>query len=305
MGQPTTGYEYFTLDVFTSELFRGNPLAVVNDADDLSEQQMQAVASEFNLSETVFVCRPDNAENTAKLRIFTPTRELPFAGHPTIGTAILLAEFGEDFSREWQKTIKFEEGIGVVPVAVSKTPETQTYAELAAAKLPEKVNEVPDADAVAASLGIGPQDIGFGLHRISRYDAGNMPLFVPVASRQLLAIVTPHMENWDRLGGAGEFGVYVYCRGGNGSEEFHGRFFAPEHGILEDPATGSAVVAFAGALNEALVLENGSHAWIVHQGEDMGRASRIDLKADVKDEAVTSVRVGGNAVRVTRGVISV
>ncbi|HFC04441.1 MAG TPA: PhzF family phenazine biosynthesis protein [Rhizobiales bacterium] len=305
MRQVITGCEYFTLDVFTTERFGGNPLAVVNEADELSDKVMQQIATEFNLSETVFVLRARQPENTARLRIFTPTRELPFAGHPTIGTAVLLAEMGADFSRDWTKNIRLEENIGLVEVSVTKTSKAPTYGELTAAKLPEYIGDEPDDACVAGALGISEKDIGFGLHKTAFYDAGNAPLFVPLASRKVLENIDPDQSCWEDLGVAGEFGIYAYCRGGNGSEEFHARLFGPEKGIVEDPATGSAAVAFAGALNEALVLEDGCHSWVIHQGEDMGRPSRIDLKAEVAGGAITAVKIGGNALRVSRGVISI
>lgn len=305
MGQPITGCEYFRLDVFTTERFGGNPLAVVNGADQINDQVMQQIATEFNLSETVFVLQASQPQNTAKLRIFTPTRELPFAGHPTIGTAVLLAELGADLSHDWTKTIRLEEEIGVVEVEVTKIAGVPTYAELTAAKLPEHVGGEPDDKIVAAALGIKAAEIGFGLHKVSMYDAGNAPLFVPLSSRKILAKVKPNQCAWDELGEAGDFGIYAYCRGGNGSEEFHSRLFGPEHTIIEDPATGSAAVAFAGALNVALVLENGNHSWTIFQGEDMGRPSQIDLKAEVRDGSVVSVNVGGHALRISRGVISI
>jgi len=310
MLQPVAGLEFFTLDVFTTERFRGNPLAVVNEADCLSDEQMQTIAAEFNLSETVFVLKPEGPDNTAAVRIFTPSKELPFAGHPTIGTAILLTELGADFSRNLKKTIRLEEKIGLVSVEVQKKEGGPAYAQLSAVKMPRKILEVPDNSLVAAALNIKPDDIGFGLHKVTMYEAGNSPLFVPVASRQLLADVRPDLAawgslGWDGLGEAGNFGIYVYYRGKNGCDEFHTRFFGLEVGIIEDPATGSAVVPFAGALNEALMLEDGEHSWAVHQGEDMGRASRLDLNVKIKDSAVIEIKVGGNAVRVSRGVISV
>jgi len=305
IGQSVVGLEYFVLDVFTTERFGGNPLAVVNEADQLTGDQMQQIAAEFNLSETVFILRPQDRQNTACLRIFTPARELPFAGHPTVGTAILLAELGADFSRDIHKTIRFEEQIGLIVVEVSKLVGEPTYGEFAAAKMPKRVMTVPDNEQVAAALGIAAKDIGFGLHKVTVFDAGNAPLFVPLTSRQVLAETSPNSQNWAALEGAGAFGVYPYCRGANGCEEFHVRLFAPEAGIIEDPATGSAAVAFAGALNEALMLEDGAHRWLIHQGEDMGRPSRIDLKAEVAGGQVVSVKVGGHGVRVARGVISV
>lgn len=305
MVQSIQGCEFFTLDVFTKTPFSGNPLAVVNEADHLSDEAMQKVAREFNLSETVFVLRPENPAHSARMRIFTPTRELPFAGHPTIGTAILLADLGTDRSKSLRTTVTFEQQVGLVSVDVNRPVDDVAYGELRAAVLPVAVNTVPDVQAIADALSIDQASIGFGLHTICQFDAGNAPLFVPLSSRKVLSEIEVDDENWKALGAAGSFGIYAYCRGNNGHSRFHARFFGPEVGVLEDPATGSAAVAMAGALNSALVPEDGFHHWTIKQGEDMGRASHLDLKADIKGGEIRSVHLGGHAVRISRGVIGV
>lgn len=305
MGQAVQGCEFFTLDVFTDQAFCGNPLAVVVDADHLSDQSMQLVAREFNLSETVFVTRPQNPSHNARMRIFTPTRELPFAGHPTIGTAVLLADLGTDRSKPLRTTVRFEQQVGLVSVDVNRLVDEPAYAELRAASLPVSVTGVPDAPTVAAALSIEAKSIGYGLHEICRYEAGNAPLFVPLKSRKVLSDIQVSETHWPALGEAGSFGIYAYCRGDNGHSRYHARFFGPEVGVLEDPATGSAVVAMAGALHAALVPEDGLHHWTIKQGEDMGRPSHIDLKADIGGGEIKTVLLGGHAVRVSRGVIGV
>ena len=302
--QAVMGVEYFTLDVFTTRRFSGNPLGVVTEADHLSDEQMAAIAREFNLSETIFIRKPKRFENHASVRIFTPAHELPFAGHPTIGCAILLAEMGADMSRAIDTTIRLEEKIGLVEVDVTQREGEPLYAEMTAPQIPVAGGDVPGVGAIARALGLVEEDIGFGLHQPAIYDGGNSCLFVPLASRQALAKVRPVGSEWAGLGEAGKFGVYSYCRGPAQGNEYHGRFMAPELGVAEDPATGSAVVAFAGALNKALVLEDGNHDWLIHQGEDMGRPSRIDLKVAVKDGELELVKIGGHAVRVARGVLS-
>lgn len=305
MVQAIQGCEFFTLDVFTKTAFSGNPLAVVNEADHLSDEAMQKVAREFNLSETVFVLRPENPAHTARMRIFTPTRELPFAGHPTIGTAVLLADMGSDRSKPLRTTVTFEQQVGLVSVDVNRSVDGVAYGELRAAVLPVAIERAPDAQAVADALSIDQASVGFGLHRVCQYDAGNAPLFVPLSSRKVLSEIQINEESWKALGSAGSFGIYAYCRGNKGHSRFHARFFGPEVGVLEDPATGSAAVAMAGALNAALLPEDGFHHWTIKQGEDMSRASHIDLKADIKGGEVKSVYLGGHAVRIARGVIGV
>lgn len=304
MGQPVLGLEFFTLDVFTDQRFGGNPLAVVLGADGLSDAQMALIAREFNLSETLFVQTPEDPANSAKVRIFTPTQELPFAGHPTVGAASLLADMGSDLSQALDQEIRLEEKVGVVPVKVSRPVGEAIYGELTAAQLPAPLECEATARQVAAALSLAENDIGFGLHETCVFDAGNAPIFVPVASRNALAMAKPAAQDWSGLGTPGKFGAYVYCRAENKPDCFHARFFAPEVGVVEDPATGSAAVAFAGALNKALMLENGAHRWNILQGEDMGRPSLLELSVEVENSALMQVRVGGNSVRVSRGVLT-
>jgi len=210
-----------------------------------------------------------------------------------------------DMSRGIDMIIRLEEKIGLVEVAVVQKNGQPIYAEMTAPQIPVAVGGVPDAGAIARALGVEIEEVGFGLHQPTIYDGGNSCLFVPVSSRKVLAKIKPAGSEWSGLGDAGKFGVYSYCRGPAQGNEYHGRFMAPEVGVVEDPATGSAAVAFAGALNKALVLEDGLHNWLVHQGQDMGRPSKIDIKVSVNGGELQFVKIGGNAVRISRGVISV
>ena len=290
---------FHTLDVFTDVAFTGNPLAVVVDAEGLSDQAMQAIAREFNLSETSFVLPPQDEANTARVRIFTPDRELAFAGHPTVGTAILLADlFGHDGE------VRLEEGVGLVRVSL-EARAAGPYAELAAARMPKPWNNVPHDKAIAAALELKPQQIGFGMHRPSVFDPGNHPmLFVPLADRASLAAARINQQAWPALGVAGAFLAYLYCPGEAGSGvDLHCRAYSPTTGIMEDPATGSAAAGLPGALFGFEGPWDGVRSWHLRQGEDMGRASDIWLSAEAVKGQLTAIRVGGHAVRVSEGTI--
>lgn len=290
-------YQFFTLDVFTDTRFGGNPLAVVLDADGLDGKTMQTVAREFNLSETIFVQMPKEVGNTARVRIFTPARELPFAGHPTIGCAILLAQLGKGGDE-----IILEEGVGPVTVSVSNVNHAAPFAELSGAVMPKVVDGLPDHEVIAAAIGLTSADLGFDSHAPARVDAGNTFIFAPVRSREILARTKPSVSAWPNLQGADGVGIYVYCKG-EGEADFHSRLFAPEHGILEDPATGSAAATLPGAFHAAGICEEGTNKWVVEQGEDMGRPSRLEITADVTGGKISAVKVGGQAVRVSKGTI--
>jgi len=293
--------DFHTLDVFTHIRFGGNPLAVVMDADDLSEAAMQAVAREFNLSETAFVMRPADAANTARLRIFTPTRELPFAGHPTVGSAVLLAEMAHQEGDVFETTLRLEEKVGLVEVLVRRMGPEPAYGELTAAKLPEETGNAPDQGAIAAALSLRKDDIGFSAHRPRLYAAGNEFVFVPLASRQALARARVDSTAWSGVDGVGRVGAYLYCAGDGGTTDYHARLFAPGDGIVEDPATGSAAATMPGALKAAGALAEGVNAIVIAQGEDMGRPSLIRLFAELEGGEIRKVRVGGQAVRVSQG----
>ena len=290
-------YPFHTLDVFTTEAFTGNPLAVVLEADTLDDDRMQKIAAEFNLSETVFVLPPGDKTNTARLRIFTPVRELAFAGHPTVGTAILLADlFGI------KDEVKLEEGVGLVSVKLDKRGGG-VFAEFSAAVMPEPWTNVPSDTKIAAALSLTEYQLGSGTHRASVFNPGNHPvLYVPLKDRAALAEAKTSIANWAALGAAGAFLAYLYCEGEPGTGvDFHARAFAPLSGIAEDPATGSAAAGFPGPLLNYEGPWEGTRSWVIMQGEDMGRASRIELEADAAKGGLTAVRVGGHAVKVSSG----
>jgi trans-2,3-dihydro-3-hydroxyanthranilate isomerase len=298
-------FRFHTLDVFTSVRFGGNPLAVVLDAGELSDEAMQAIAREFNLSETVFLAPPASPENTAKVRIFTPARELPFAGHPTLGAAVLLARVATAPREADERRIRLEEVVGTVEVVVRSPASDAPYAELRAPALPVAIAGPPSDRELAAVLGLAPSDIGFGAHRASSYRAGISFVFVPLASRDALARARFDAAAWNRVPHQpAEAGVYLYTPGAAGEPDFHARMFSPGAGITEDPATGSAAAALAGPLAAATTLADGTHRWQIAQGEDMRRPSRLHLEADFSGGRPRALRVGGHAVAVTRGEIS-
>jgi trans-2,3-dihydro-3-hydroxyanthranilate isomerase len=293
--------KFHTLDVFTHARFGGNPLAVVHDADELTTGQMQAITREFNLSETIFVMRPANAANTARVRIFFPGGEMPFAGHPVVGCAVLLASLSHD--GDFETEIRLEANAGFVPLKVVRKAG-RASAQFTAPVIPFEVDAAkPDLELVAKALSLEAQDIGFDSHKLNVCRGGPTFFYVPVASRAALkrcVVAEPHWS--EMIGGMGVDNAYVYAKG-DGAPHFHARLFAPTGGIPEDPATGSATALFAAQLLRAGRLPNGVNAFSLQQGYDMGRPSDLALEADVKNGALTGVRVAGGAVRVMEGVL--
>ena len=294
-----------TLDVFTTETFGGNPLAVVLEGQGLSTEEMQRIAVEFNLSETTFILPPADPANDAHVRIFTPKSEMPFAGHPTVGTAIVVA--GDKHGDAYEAELSLEMKVGRVPVKVSKSSGEPAHAQFSAAALPELREGTPSLEAVAAAIGLAPDVIGFPGHRVQAVVAGNLFVFVPVASMDALAKAWPDMAAWHAAGlPEGTVGVFAYTRGGQCADaHWRGRLFAPDQGIMEDPATGSAVATFPGQVHASEPLSDGSHAWFIEQGYEMGRPSQLYVEADVDGRAITAVRVGGSAVPVMSGELTV
>jgi trans-2,3-dihydro-3-hydroxyanthranilate isomerase len=290
-----------TLDVFTETALAGNPLAVVHDAEGLDDARMQAIASEFNLSETVFVLEPRNPINSARVRIFTPKRELPFAGHPTVGAAALIAHRrASDLLAAQDLRIVLEEPIGDV-VCVARRRKGQAlaaYFELP--KLPERLkDEPPSAADIAGSLGLEPQDIGFDGHEPSLYSAGAPFLFVPIRSLDAIARTAPGIMPWATRDGPATF---VYTRETEReASAYHARMFAGGWGIGEDPATGSAVAAFAGVVQAFDRPSDGEHMMTIEQGFEMGRPSLIALGLVIEDGALVSATIGGSVVLVSSG----
>ncbi len=300
---------YHVLDVFTDTRFGGNPLAVVLDADGLDSQRMQTVAREFNLSETVFVLTPQNPAHTARVRIFTPASELPFAGHPTVGAAALLAEMRAESGATppGDALIVLEEAIGIVRAGVRQRPGAAAYAEFAVPKLPTEAGSLAPPDRLAAALGLIPAEIGFENHRPTKYTAGVPFAFVPVAALDAIAKARVAQPHWDAaLNGQGLAGAFLYCRQTvHTTSHFHARMFAPDLGIAEDPATGGAAAAFAGVVQQFDRLPDGQHKRLIEQGYEMGRPSLIALSMEVVGGKLAAVLIGGHAVRVAAGTIEV
>jgi trans-2,3-dihydro-3-hydroxyanthranilate isomerase len=292
---------YHILDVFTDKPFTGNGLAVVLGADDLTDEQMQSIAREFNLSETIFCQRPDDATHTAKVRIFMPQGELPFAGHPTIGTAVLLATLKYKTGCSFETEILLEERAGLVPVRVSRIGGVPR-AILTAPKLPKKASKAPAPSRIAHAVGLDENEIGFTCHVPAVIDAGSPILFVPVAGLNALArakVIEPH---WSAvLGEASTFAAYMYTA--HGSSSFRARLYAPAEGIAEDPATGMAAAALPGQIHLCEKLGDGQHRWNIAQGVEMGRPSSLTAEAEIRNGLIEVVRVGGQAIGIGQGIL--
>jgi trans-2,3-dihydro-3-hydroxyanthranilate isomerase len=293
-------------DVFTDSKLAGNPLAVIFDGDDLSDEAMQAIAKEMNLSETVFVLSPQNPAHTASLRIFTPGRELPFAGHPTVGTAIALAERAHaNHGGNIDLVSVLDERVGPVRCAVRLRQEKASFAEF---DLPRKSQQIAlplDRTGISNALCLKEREIGFENHVPSIWSAGVPFLLVPVHDVGAAERLEFDPQLWEKtapfVDGA-LTSAFIYCRGGvNHAAKFHARVFPIGMGITEDPATGSAVAAFSGAIHHFDRLPDGHHPVIVEQGVEMGRPSFIHLHMDVDGGEIVNARIGGQAVRISAG----
>lgn len=300
----TRTLRFHLLDVFTDRRFGGNPLAVVEDADALSEAEMRSVAREFNCSETVFLQAPRDPVHTARARIFTPQRELPFAGHPTIGAAVLLAETrAGDMLARGDLVIALEEEIGVIRCEMLRGRTGVAYAQAPLPMLPQALDAAPTADALAAALSLEAQDIGFGAHVPLVCAAGAPILFAPLRARAALERARREPVSFARVAG-GTIGVFLYTRETHDPESaVHGRMFAHGLGFDEDPATGSAAAAFAVVAHRFEQPDDGEHQLFIEQGHVMGRPSRITLRMRVADGRLAGVAIGGQAVRVGEGTL--
>jgi len=299
---------FFTLDVFTRQRFSGNGLAVVLEADGLSDDDMQMIAREFNQSETVFVLKPDKPIHSARVRIFTPNEELPFAGHPTVGTAILLAQLrtpGDEGERD--SLVILEQRIGVVRIGVRLIGAEQAFAEFDAPRLPKAAGALPPVERLAAGLSLIPNEIGFENHQPICFAAGPAFAFIPVNSLEAIGRARVSARHWaEAFTEQGIVGAYLYTRRCvHTSSSFHTRMFAPDSGIPEDPATGAAAVCLAGTVHHFDDLPDGTHKRIVEQGYEMGRPSHMTVTSVVRSGKLEAVRIGGHAVRVCEGTIRV
>jgi len=296
---------FHTVDVFTSEPFTGNPLAIVTNADGLSDAQMQCLAREFNLPETIFIQQADGASNTAKVRIFTPVNELPFAGHPTIGCAIFLAEQSNE-QDSFAAEIRLEEVAGLVPVQVERS-DGNIIAQLTAPVIPRPSEKVISKSAITLDAATAASAIGLQAQDISStpmaHAGGPTFIFIPIASKSILATAQPVQPLCNQLTEAyGATGLYVYHLDQQ-QNEIHARMFAPAAGIPEDPATGSAAAILASQLNVDKQLKQGDNQFVLRQGYDMGRPSTMQLNMQLGDSDLESVKVSGSSTAISSGEI--
>jgi trans-2,3-dihydro-3-hydroxyanthranilate isomerase len=295
-------HRFLTCDVFTDRRFGGNPLAVLPEAEGLSARQMQAIAAEFNLSETTFVLPPADPTHAARVRIFTPRAELPFAGHPTVGTALVLAWLGRVPS---EGGIVLLEGAGSVPVRLRAGGDGQAagFAEFTAPVAPTHGPTLPAAP-IAAALGLAAEEVSAegGLPCVA--SCGTPFLLARLASRD--ALRRARLDPAAALPGEGATGLFLITADtGDPAVHCRARMFAPALGVAEDPATGSAAAALAGFLGGLPGLAEGWHDWRIAQGIEMGRPSLIQARARREGGRVVEVWIGGQAVPVAEGTIEV
>jgi trans-2,3-dihydro-3-hydroxyanthranilate isomerase len=300
-------HRFLTVDVFTDTPFGGNQLAVFPDARGIPEQRLGDVTREFNFSETTFVFPPDDASHTRRVRIFTPTGEIPFAGHPTVGTAHVLAAIGEIALTGDETKIVLEEKVGPVPVMIRAEGGSPVFVQLSVAKLPEPGKSPPDRATMAGVLSLSEDDLLDAPWTPQAFSCGLPFLYVPVRNRDAVSRARIRLDAWEAaLTGAWATEVFVFAmEGERPGSDIRARMFAPALNIAEDPATGSANAALAGYLAERDSRRDGTLRWRVEQGFEMGRPSILDVEADVAGGAVTAVRVGGASVLISEGMMEI
>jgi trans-2,3-dihydro-3-hydroxyanthranilate isomerase len=297
-------HRFVTLDVFTSSAFGGNQLAVFPDAGGIPEDALIQITREFNFAEVTFCYPPANPAHTKRVRIFTPAHEIPFAGHPTVGTAIALIELGMAGAKV-DGTVKLvlEEGVGPIPVTVTHQPGTLAFAQFSTARLAEVGPAVPANHVLAEVLSITADDILTAPMAPQNVSCGLPFLMAPLRSVDAVSRARVRMEKWETtLKSAWAPDIFVFAKKPEGGDaHFHARMFGPGVNVTEDPATGSANACLAGYLAARAPQKDGTLRWTVDQGVEMGRPSRIEIEADKSAGAVTAIRVGGNAVMMTEG----
>lgn len=295
------GYEFVTVDVFTDRRFGGNPLAVFPDARGLTDQQMQALAMEFNLSETTFVLPPDNPQHHAKVRIFTPRSELPFAGHPNVGTGYVIAQGDPNPPEHYV----FEELAGLVRVHVMRSGNEVTSVRIAAPRALSIDIAIPE-DVVAACAGLNVDDIATTAHTPLVASVGTPFVIAEVTTESALSRARPDIgafreaaERFPEV--ATRFSLHLYAQRGGDATRLAARMFAPLSGIWEDPATGSANAALAALLTSLAPGENANLSYEIVQGVEMGRPSLIVASARKTAEGPVLSSIEGGCVPVFTG----
>ena len=292
---------YVTVDVFTDTKFGGNPLAVVLDAEGLDGTAMQAIAREFNYSETTFVLPPTAPGNTARIRIFTPNEELPFAGHPNVGTAFALARIGTAFGHALKSRLIFEEAAGLVPVQILHDASEIAGAELTA---PQglTIGSGVAPGVIAACLGIAESDVVIQNHAPVVASVGTGFIIAEIRSRETLAAMRSDAAAFaTHLPVDGTSKLLAYAATGDATVQARMFFAVPD--VREDPATGSANCALAALLAQLAPQEDGMFRLTIAQGVEMGRPSVLLTAVDKRAGSITAVRVGGRCVPVMEGLI--
>lgn len=294
-------YRFYICDVFTETRFGGNPLAVLPEAEGLSDTQMQQIAREFNFSETAFVL-PPQAGHTRMVRIFTPATEVPFAGHPNIGTAFALATTGAFGEPGDAFSVTFEEKAGMVPITIQHTARGSTWCELAAPE-PLSLGPTVAAETVAAAVSLEPGDIVTRMHPPRVASAGLPFLVAELGDRSALERARARTERLEALR-ADDItpDVHLYTRSAD-DYDLRARMFAPLAGVPEDPATGSANCALAALLGHCDGRSDGTSAWRIAQGVEMGRPSTLDARIEKRGGTVAGTWIGGSCVMVGDGSI--
>jgi trans-2,3-dihydro-3-hydroxyanthranilate isomerase len=301
----TMPLEFVTVDVFTERRFGGNPLAVVFDGDRLTTAQMQSVAGEFNLSETTFVLPPKAAAHTAEVRIFTPRAELPFAGHPNVGTAFALANRGDVFGRPVGDRMVFEEKAGLVPLELLREGTTTVGARLTAPRPLSRGRDIA-VDVVAAACSIAVTDIEARHHLPCIASCGTAFVVAELKTMRALRSAQPRAESFSRdLPAEDAAGIHLYVRDTSDGVDIRARMFAPLYGVPEDPATGSANLALAALLASLrpepdLVLQ-----LRIAQGAEIGRPSLLEAAAEKRGGRMVETRIGGRCIAVMTGTIAI
>jgi len=292
--------EFMTVDVFTETRFGGNPLAVLPDAAALNSAQMQSIAAEFNLSETTFVLPAKEAAHSAQVRIFTSKAELPFAGHPNVGTAFVLARRGHRHD-----PLIFEERAGLVPLDLLREEGAVVGARLTAPQPLKRGRDIAP-NIVAAACGLAASDIATGHHLPCIASCGTPFILAELKTRRALEAAQPRTEIFAQNVPVDDAtGILVYVRDGAEGIDLRTRMFAPLQGVPEDPATGSANVALAGLLASLRPESELSLRLRIAQGVEMGRPSLLEASAEKRGGRVTETRIGGRCVHVMSGVIEI
>jgi trans-2,3-dihydro-3-hydroxyanthranilate isomerase len=295
-----TAFDFLTLDVFTDQPFTGNPLAVFPHADAIPDDLMPKIAAEFNLSETVFIRKARTSGAVASLRIFTPKAELPFAGHPTIGATIVLAETLPQQTAQAGFLIDTQAGLVQASAQTGLIGSARIRSPLLPSALP--IDGSPD---LAQAVNLAAGDIVHGPFAPAIFGVGVPFTYIAVKDRAALARARVNSGLWDQVfAGSQAAKTYLFTMPVWSGTIIHARMFAPTLGVAEDPATGSAASALAGLLVRAQALGVGEHQWLIHQGEDMGRPSQITLSATVGADGVSAVHIAGSAVKLLQGQIN-